>query len=97
MTTRTSRFLLICLATQLTVFTPGLSQAAPGTLANTPLFLSTSVEPNIYFLLDDSGSMEWENLSPGGSSGLPDIGGWTANYYILPTTNNGYDAWYVTA
>ncbi len=97
MTTRTSRFLMICLATQLTIFTPGLSQAAPGTLANTPLFLSTSVEPNIYFLLDDSGSMEWENMTPGGNSGLPDIGGWTANYYILPTTNNGYDTIYITA
>jgi type IV pilus assembly protein PilY1 len=33
--------------------------AAPGTLADTPLFLSNSVEPNVLFMLDDSGSMSW--------------------------------------
>ena len=97
MTIRTQRFLITTLITQLLVFTPGTSVAAPGTLANMPLFLSTSVEPNIYFLLDDSGSMEWENLTPGGSSGLPNIGGWTGNYYVLPTADNGYDQGFITA
>ncbi len=29
-------------------------------LAEAPLFLSTAVEPNIHFILDDSGSMKWE-------------------------------------
>ncbi|MCK5830697.1 MAG: hypothetical protein KAH20_10385 [Methylococcales bacterium] len=29
----------------------------PGTLAQTPLFASASVQPNIFFMLDDSGSM----------------------------------------
>ena len=33
--------------------------AAPGTLARAPLFLSTIVEPNVFFTLDDSGSMDW--------------------------------------
>lgn len=37
-------------------------QAKPGTLAQSPLFLGTAVDPNIFFLLDDSGSMNWENL-----------------------------------
>ena len=33
--------------------------SAPGTLPAAPLFLSTLVEPNVYFTLDDSGSMDW--------------------------------------
>jgi len=69
--------------------------AAPGTLSQSPLFLSSSVEPNVYFILDDSGSMEWDNLVAGTSSGLPNIGGWTGNYYILPTANNGLDKDYI--
>lgn len=32
-------------------------EAAPGTFANVPLFLSTSAKPNVFFLVDDSGSM----------------------------------------
>ena len=42
-------------------FSHGLC-AAPGTLANSPLFLSTDVQPNIFFMVDDSGSMDWEVL-----------------------------------
>jgi type IV pilus assembly protein PilY1 len=30
-------------------------------LANSPLFLGTSVDANVFFGLDDSGSMDWEN------------------------------------
>ncbi len=37
-------------------------QAAPGPLAQVPLFLAQSVQPNIFFMLDDSGSMSWEVL-----------------------------------
>jgi type IV pilus assembly protein PilY1 len=33
-------------------------RAAPGTLAQTPLFVSASVKPNILFVLDDSNSMQ---------------------------------------
>lgn len=32
-------------------------------ISNTPLFLGTAVQPNVFFLLDDSGSMDWELLS----------------------------------
>jgi len=45
------------------ITSPAIIHAAPGTLANTPLFLQSNVEPNILFLLDDSGSMDWEVLS----------------------------------
>lgn len=34
-------------------------------LAQTPLFLTSSAEPNIMFILDDSGSMHWE-ITPDG-------------------------------
>ena len=41
----------------------GTVLAAPGTLATSPLFLqSASVQPNIFFMVDDSGSMDWEVL-----------------------------------
>lgn len=30
------------------------------TIAQTPLFLTTSADPNVMFILDDSGSMQWE-------------------------------------
>ena len=32
------------------------------TMADAPLFLASGVQPNIYFILDDSGSMVWETL-----------------------------------
>ncbi|VAW69912.1 Type IV fimbrial biogenesis protein PilY1 [hydrothermal vent metagenome] len=33
-------------------------------LANTPLFLGSSVQPNVFFVSDDSGSMDWEFMTP---------------------------------
>lgn len=36
--------------------------AAPGTIANSPLFASTNAPPNVFFELDDSGSMDWETM-----------------------------------
>lgn len=31
-------------------------------IANTPLFVTSSVDPNILFIIDDSGSMQWETM-----------------------------------
>ena len=36
--------------------------AAPLQLSNAPLFLGVSVDPNVFFMVDDSGSMDWEIL-----------------------------------
>ncbi|MCP4495138.1 MAG: hypothetical protein GY820_48730, partial [Gammaproteobacteria bacterium] len=36
--------------------------AAPGTLVQSPLFLTNTVEPNIYFTYDDSNSMGYETV-----------------------------------
>ncbi len=46
----------------------GTSLAAPGTLATSPLFLqSGTVPPNIFFTIDDSGSMGWADLLNNGT------------------------------
>ena len=42
----------------------GTAAAAPGTLSESPLFLSDAVEPNAILVLDDSGSMDFEVLMP---------------------------------
>ncbi len=47
----------------LAMSTSGAALAAPGTIADSPLFLKSNVEPNILFVLDDSGSMDWEIMS----------------------------------
>ena len=67
---------------------------APGTLPSAPLFLSTLVESNVYFTLDDSGSMDWEPIvrpdtGLGTDSGLPIVDGRRRAYYT-PTFNHLY-------
>lgn len=42
----------------LMVFVSPTSQAAPGPLANVPLFLASPVQPNVMILIDNSGSMD---------------------------------------
>lgn len=52
---------LACLVALMT----GLPQQASATdlnISQNPLFLATSVEPNVLFLIDDSGSMMWETM-----------------------------------
>src|SRR5262249_8617702 len=43
-------------------YASGLS-AAPLRLESTPLFLNFKVEPNVLFMIDDSGSMNWEVIT----------------------------------
>lgn len=50
-------------AISLTCLISGLANAAPGTLAQSPVFLQSPVEPNIFFMTDDSGSMSRELLT----------------------------------
>src|SRR3569832_1765264 len=42
-----------------------LASAATLNLSNVPLAAATSVVPNVFFELDDSGSMAWEIMTPG--------------------------------
>ncbi|MCG5513289.1 pilus assembly protein [Ectothiorhodospira shaposhnikovii] len=39
-----------------------LPAAAQVNIANAPLFLTASVDPNVVFIIDDSGSMQWETM-----------------------------------
>lgn len=76
------------LLTAAIAFLPFSSSAALLDLAEQPLFLGQTVSPNVFFALDDSGSMDWEimlppyyiscsynNNSPGASGSYDCIGG----------------------
>jgi type IV pilus assembly protein PilY1 len=39
------------------------AQAAELSLSNSPLFLGTPIDPAVFFMMDDSGSMDWEILT----------------------------------
>lgn len=66
----------------------GLAAAAPGTLSQTPLYLNTSVEPNIVFLSDDSGSMDWSVMTPESDGIVWDSGMYY--FYTIPAPDNSY-------
>ena len=74
-------------ALSLAMFGPHAAVAAPGTLSDSPLFLSNSVEPNILFMLDDSGSMDW-GLMTTENSGIMNLG--CDYYYAQPAPDNDY-------
>ncbi|KAF0193005.1 MAG: type IV pilus assembly protein PilY1 [Gammaproteobacteria bacterium] len=62
--------------------------AAPGAISQAPLYLSTTVEPNIFFLTDDSGSMDW-GVMTSETDGLIYLGGY-AYYYTHPAAENDW-------
>ena len=65
LTERGRKFALLLLGLALLI-TPSITLSAPLNLTNVPLFLSNRVQPNIFFMLDDSGSMDWEYLKNDG-------------------------------
>ena len=65
----------VLLAASVTVMSLQSAIAGPGTLPQTPLFLSSSVEPNVFLTLDDSGSMDWGLIVKEGTGGLTTSGG----------------------
>ncbi len=72
----------------LTLFSAQPTLAAPGTISSNPLYLSTAVEPNVFFLTDDSGSMDWAVMTSE-SDGLFYLGGY-AYYYTHPAAENDW-------
>ncbi len=52
-----------CLSLTLLVAINSPTHAAPGDISNTPLFTSNNSQPNVFFEVDDSGSMDWEFLT----------------------------------
>jgi type IV pilus assembly protein PilY1 len=65
----------------------GLSSAADLNLADAPLFLASGVQPNIYFILDDSGSMWWEFLYTKEAKDNFAMWGFTATVDVIPKIN----------
>lgn len=77
--------------------------AAPGTLPDAPLFLSNSAEANVFYTVDDSGSMEWEMLVEDGTGGFSVTSGIPTMYdehgnmviypisYVSPVPTNGQE------
>lgn len=61
--------------------------SAPGTLADVPLFLTNPVEPNILFMVDDSGSMDW-GLMTEEDDGIMNLG--CGYFYAQPAADNDY-------
>jgi type IV pilus assembly protein PilY1 len=80
------------------LLSPAAGYGAALDLAQTPLFTTTSAEPNVFFMLDDSGSMDWDMLTPepelpisSGSTGLMSLQSgkrhswWT---HVMPADDN---------
>ena len=70
------------------------SLAGQLSLSTSPLFLGTSVEPNVFFLSDDSGSMDWDIMTLGNQGRIELVGAdrTTTYSYVLPGADNNY-AW----
>ncbi|MFK5950059.1 MAG: PilC/PilY family type IV pilus protein [Methylococcales bacterium] len=65
-------------------------QAAPGNLGHIPLFVAPPTPPNIFFMLDDSGSMNWTMPSDGiSSTSLID----PIKYDLIPDNNRRWYNW----
>ncbi|MDH3759928.1 MAG: PilC/PilY family type IV pilus protein [Gammaproteobacteria bacterium] len=78
------------LTAAITILPVSNSVAAPGTLPQAPLFLSTIVEPNIFLTLDDSGSMEWVTMVEEGTAGYTT----TSGMPILPSSGDRLAYWH---
>ena len=67
---------------------PLTTSAAPGTLSDSPMFLTNPVEPNVLFMVDDSRSMDWGLMTPE-NSGIMQLG--CEYYYVQPADDNNED------
>ena len=68
------------------------SLAGQLSLSTSPLFLGTSVEPNVFFLSDDSGSMDWDIMTLGNQGRMSLVGATQTKTfsYVLPAADNNY-------
>lgn len=78
------QFITVLLGVTLASVSASPVNAGPGTLANSPLFIGNSVQPNIMFLIDDSGSMFWTDLL---NAGTYDPGGAPYSGHDVPANN----------
>ncbi len=61
---RARRFIAYCTMASI-VLTPVIANTTYAAIADVPIYLSNPVQPNIMFVLDDSGSMHWEGMPDG--------------------------------
>ncbi len=89
---RSARRVALAFGLALLLQVPTQSYAGQLNLASSPLFLGTAVEPNIFLLSDDSGSMDWDIMTIGDQGRISLVGTTaTTDYsYVLPTTDNNY-------
>ncbi|MFT7554869.1 MAG: type IV pilus assembly protein PilY1 [Planctomycetota bacterium] len=96
----------MALSALLTIMPIHNAYAAPGVLPNAPLFLSSTVEPNVFFTLDDSLSMEFVVMADAISGGYVTIGGspvmggvnfiGVLTFYHPTWTENGKNIFFIT-
>jgi len=87
----TKNLKILSITTLLICFT-GVSQTANADigLPDSPLFLGTAVPPNIFFSVDDSGSMNWEVLKSSGVSAITQYSGFPNSGGIDITPNHAH-------
>ncbi len=73
-----------------------LFAAAPATadvnIADSPLFVSSNIEPNLMFLLDDSGSMQWEVMPDDLTTRFSATNFGLRLFWLYPRVNNLHGA-----
>ncbi len=72
MNSRIQVFLLVFLYASVAGWS-GNARAADLDIAETPLFAAISIDPNIMFTLDDSGSMQWEGMPVNWAHIMPQV------------------------
>lgn len=98
MIAKVKQILLSCLCAVI-VMSNALN-AAPGTLSDVPLFLGTSVQPNVFIGLDDSGSMAFTvslndgTTNPGGEPINPGAPGDPGSWWRAPLLYTDYSNFY---
>ena len=81
---------LLGIAIGMTAAMPLNIVAAPGAISEQPLFLTNKAEPNIFFMADDSGSMDWE-LTTDQNDGVMDNPGDADDWrYVFEASDNEY-------
>lgn len=89
---RTAACHLLCITLAASLVLPLPALALPVALATAPLTTATtsSVKPNVMFILDDSGSMDWNYLPDWANDSHPDTGtGYTSMAELF--RNNGFN------
>lgn len=86
--TKTLSALIAGMLSSSAIYIPVAYGSGVGTLADQPLFTAVSVQPNVLFMIDDSGSMQFDTLTTEdtafpGTIELTSSGGGSQNYWYI--------------